>query len=136
MVLGVLGTKIILANQNCEIILIKCQIAKFSNIAIKLLLPIKWLLFQLCSSESCRSKPFHLLYRFYMFMAVFLHCFPYSYCSSNYYISNNDCSFTLLKAKAKSWESDNFRKAIKKRSKIFIPKIMQIRIGAIILQEV
>jgi len=36
------------------------------------------------------------------FMASFLYCFPYSYRSSNYCDSNSCCSFTLLKALAKS----------------------------------
>jgi hypothetical protein len=51
------------------------------------------------------------------FMASFLYCFPYSYCSSNYWNSNSCRSFTLLKALAKSngnlfaiaFKSDNFR---------------------------
>ena len=35
-------------------------------------------------------------------MASFLHCSPYSYCSSNYSDSNSCCSLGLLKALAKS----------------------------------
>jgi hypothetical protein len=69
------------------------------------------------------------------FMASFLYCFPYSYCSSNYCDSNSCRSFTLLKALAKSngnliaftfksqkerqlWKSEIFKKeAIKKEAK-------------------
>ena len=72
------------------------------------------------------------------FMASFLYCFPYSYCSSNYCDSNSCRSFTLLKALARkvtvifsltplrarksdnyrfrdSWKSNNFRERAHKK---------------------
>ena len=39
------------------------------------------------------------------FMASFLYCFLYNYFSSNYCNSNSCCSFTLLKAIAKSYQN-------------------------------
>ena len=66
------------------------------------LLPIKLLLYQLCDGKSFRSL-LNFMYQFVRyFMASFLHCFPYSYCSSNYCNSNHRRSFSLLKAIAKS----------------------------------
>ena len=65
------------------------------------------------------------------FMASFLYCFPYNYCSSNYCDSNSCRSFTLLKALAKSndnlfaiaFKSDNFwERAIKKEAKNWYKK--------------
>ena len=72
-------------------------------------------IFLYCSPFSYRSSNFaiaklsllisllQIIYEFWRLVHVFfLYCFPYSYRSSNYCDSNSCCSFTLLKALAKS----------------------------------
>ena len=94
------------------------------------------------------------------FMASFLYCFPYSYCSSNYCDSNSCRFFTLLKALAKSnsnlfaiayksekerqvifslspiraRKSNNFKERAIKKSKELIPKRMLRGLRVITLQ--
>ena len=107
---SIVGKNIIATHQNAKIFLLSFKNGNFSNIAIaildfSLLLPIQLLLFQLCNSKSCCSQS--LCLNFCMnfvnwFMASFLFCFPYRYCSYNYCDSNSYCSFTLLKVLAKS----------------------------------
>ena len=79
-------------HQNVKSFLLPFKNGNFFNIVIAIL---DFSVLPLLISIFCMSFV-------YWFMASFLYCFPYSYCSSNYCDSNSCRTFTLLKALAKS----------------------------------